>query len=92
MLKEDNREACGYELINLGSSEVFAIAHHFVQCYDGRERRKPVPLLGLIFQHETLCGLLSSHAEDACACLASLCYDSAARGTPCCSAQKHRPP
>ena len=30
MLEEDNQEACCYELINLGSSEVFAVAHHFL--------------------------------------------------------------
>ena len=54
MLEEDNRGACGYELINLGSSEVSAVAHHFVLCYDGRVGRIPAPLLEGVLQHETL--------------------------------------
>jgi len=54
MLKEDNRGACSYELINLGSS---AVARHFVQCSSIRTGLKPVPLLEGVFPHETF-GLL----------------------------------
>jgi hypothetical protein len=39
-----------HELLDFGGNEVFAVAHHFVQCSGARRGRKPAPLLGSIFQ------------------------------------------
>jgi hypothetical protein len=34
---------------NFGGNEVFSLMHHFVQCWGVLTRRKPAPLLGVVF-------------------------------------------
>jgi hypothetical protein len=39
----------------------YAVAHRFVQCWGLKRSRNANNDAGAVFQHETFCGLLSSH-------------------------------